>query len=217
MTSKRSAPPERVLLLGASGHAKVVIDSMEASGLFSVACIIDADPGKAGRRLGGTTIRLDSDDALRTARTSGVSLAIVAIGDNATRLRLAGRLRAAGFRMATIIDPFSRVSPTAKIGVGTVVLPGCVINADASVGENCIINTTTSIDHDCSIGDGVHIAPGSSVCGGVVIGRGTFVGAGAVIIPGCRIGDNVVVGAGSTVIGDIQDGMRVAGSPCRPL
>jgi len=217
MIEKDIDRPLGVLLMGASGHAKVIADVMLASGRFSVAGVADADPAKVGRVIGGKPVMLDSDDALRSARQSGVIFAIIAIGDNAIRLRLGSRLRLLDFRMATIIDPSCRVSPSAKIGQGTVVLPGCVINADTSIGDECIVNTSASIDHDCSIGDGVHIAPGSHVCGGVTVGRGTFIGAGTVIIPGCHIGEDVVIGAGSTVVADIADGARVAGSPCRPL
>lgn len=112
---------------------------------------------------------------------------IVGIGDNAARKKEAERLTLLKQRFAVAIHPFSFVSPTAKIGEGTVIMAGAVVQADAVIGRHCIVNTCASVDHDCVLEDFVHIAPGAHLCGGVKVGEGGFVGTGVCIAQGYRV------------------------------
>ena len=206
--------PEALFVFGASGHGKVVIDTLRRAG-YEVALLVDDDARRTGDVLLGHAVA-GSRDALLSARTRA-GCGIVAIGGNAARLAVADWLRASGFGFRAVVDPSAVVSAAATIGAGTLVMAQAVVNADASVGEHVIVNTAATVDHDCVVGDGVHLAPGVHLCGDVRVGRGTFIGAGTVVVPGVRIGAGVVIGAGSTVLADVADGARVAGSPCRPL
>jgi len=206
---------ELVFVFGASGHAKVVIDAISSQGRFKVALLIDDDAKRhdaevLGHRVAGGRERLSEF-------RKEVKLGIVAIGANDARLAVAQWLAQAGFGFFSAIHPQAVVSTSASVGVGTLVMPGCVVNADTRIGAHVIVNTAATVDHDCVVEDGAHLAPGSHLCGGVHIGRGSAIGAGSVVVPGVRIGVGVVVGAGSTVLNDIGDGMRAAGSPCRIL
>jgi sugar O-acyltransferase (sialic acid O-acetyltransferase NeuD family) len=208
-------PTDRIIVWGAGGHAKVVIDIIERISGATVAFVVDDAPATHGRSLCGYPI-IGGRDAL-VARRAQVSAGIVAIGDNAARATVAAWLLEQGFRFASAVHPAAAVSREVRIGEGSAVMAGTVINFDTAIGAHAIVNTGATIDHDCAIGDCVHIAPGCHLCGGVSVGARSFLGAGTTVIPGVRIGENVVVGAGSTVLQDVPDGARVAGSPCRPI
>jgi sugar O-acyltransferase (sialic acid O-acetyltransferase NeuD family) len=205
---------EALFVVGASGHAKVVIDALRRSG-GAVTLLVDDDVRRTGDTILGHVVA-GSREALLSARESA-GRGIVAIGSNETRLAVAAWLSENGFRFSAVIDPSAVVSAAATIGGGTLIMAQAVVNADARIGEHVIVNTAATVDHDCVVGDGAHLAPGVHLCGEVRIGRAAFIGAGTVIVPGVCVGAGAVVGAGSTVLADVADGERVAGSPCRPL
>ncbi|HEU4849366.1 MAG TPA: NeuD/PglB/VioB family sugar acetyltransferase [Terrimesophilobacter sp.] len=199
------------LVLGNGGHSKVVIDLLLGQGI-EVAATISLSAAEPYRGVPA----LVGEDRLRDFSTSG-HRCVVAIGDNAARMRAADSVRQAGFAVAGVVGAGAIVSPTVAIGDGTVIMNGAVVNADARIGALCILNTGATVDHDCVIGDGVHLAPGSHLAGGVTIGAGSFLGVGVSVIPGIAIGEGVVVGAGGVVVTDIESGSRVAGVPARPI
>lgn len=207
--------PEKLVIFGAGGHAKVVIDAVEREGRYEIAFLADADASRVGSTVLGYPVRMEEDGF--AAPSAGITNAIVAIGGNATRRRIAGAARRLGLQLATVIHPGAIVARTARIGEGSLVMPGSIINADARIGDNVIVNTGAVIEHDCSIGDDAHIAPNATLCGGVVVGSGTLIGAGSTVLVGIRIGSGATIGAGSTVLEDIADGVRAVGSPCRVL
>jgi sugar O-acyltransferase (sialic acid O-acetyltransferase NeuD family) len=205
---------EALFVFGASGHCKVVIDTLRRAG-GEVVLLVDDDVRRTGDAILGHVVA-GSRDALVLARESA-GQGIVAIGRNEARLAVAAWLRDSGFGFGVVVDPSAVVSAFATIGGGTLVVAHAVVNADARVGQHVIVNTAATVDHDCVVGDGVHLAPGVHLCGDVRVGRGTFIGAGTVVVPGVRIGIGAVIGAGSTVLANVPDCARVAGSPCRPL
>jgi sugar O-acyltransferase (sialic acid O-acetyltransferase NeuD family) len=187
-----------LVLIGASGHAKVVIDIVEKEGRYRIAHLLDDNPALQGTTFFGYRVAGTSESIL--AHSGGERpLLVVAIGDNAIRVRIAERLRGGGFTFARAVHPHAQIGRGATIGAGTVVMAGAVVNADAKIGENVIINTGASVDHDCIVESGAHIAPGARLCGGVRVGAGTLIGAGAVLIPGMQVGANTVVPAGATL------------------
>lgn len=205
---------EHWYVYGASGHGKVVIDTLYRRGI-TVTLLIDDDPCAIGLSVLGRTV--DGARDVLLAQRARVDNGIVAIGDNKTRRTVACWLTKECLPFGVVIDPSAVVSASAMIGAGTLVMAQAAINADVQVGEHAIINTGATVDHDCVVGDFVHLAPGVHLCGGVSVGAGALIGVGAVVVPGVHIGTEAIVGAGSTVIGDIPDGARVAGSPCRIL
>lgn len=206
----------QIFIFGASGHAKVVLDAAHAQG-DEVAAIFDDNPACADGKLMGCFIRGGRDDMLTWCRANGVTMGIVAIGNNQIRANLALWLQKAGLHLATVVHPRATVATDVIIGAGSVIMAGAVINSDVRIGENCIVNTATSVDHDCVLENAVHLAPGSHLCGNVRVDTGALIGAGVTVIPGVVIGANALIGAGSTVINDVPPNARVAGSPCRDI
>jgi sugar O-acyltransferase (sialic acid O-acetyltransferase NeuD family) len=197
-------------LLGASGHAKVIIDSIEQAGQYHIQGLFDKNKALWGQTLSGYPI-LGDFEVLPDSETE----LLIAIGDNTIRYKLYKKLVEQGIVFGTVTHPSSTISRGVAIRPGTVMMAGTVVNADTIIGAQVIINTCASVDHDCQISTAVHIAPGVRICGGVSIGERTFVGAGAVVIPNIRIGADVIVGAGATVVRDIPDAVVIMGTPAR--
>ena len=200
-----------VLILGAGGHAKVVIELLRASGQ-AVAGLIDVDA--TPREVLGVPV-IGDDDNLEGLRRSGLELAFVALGDNALRYRLGRRLATFDFRLVNAISPAAIVSPSAQIGVGVAMMGGVVVNADTRIADLAIVNTGARIDHDCVLGEACHIAPGAVLTGDVHVDRLAFLGAACSVIPGMRIGESAVVGAGACVTSHIPSHTLAIGVPAR--
>lgn len=207
---------DKLVVFGAGGHAKVVIDIIEQQGSYEITGLLDDDPKYQGQRVFGYPV-LGTRADLPVLISAQLHHAVVAIGDNTDRAAVARHLDQLGWRLASAVHPRASIGRGVNIGPGSVVMAGCVVNADAYLGAQVIVNTGATVDHDCRIEDNVHIAPGCHLCGNVGVGRGSLLGAGATVTPGVRIGSKAIVGAGSTVIHDVADEARVSGSPARPL
>lgn len=190
-------------LYGASGHARVIMDSLRAMGA-TIEGLVDDNP--ALQELDGVPVLHDS---------RSLSPFIVSIGVNATRRKVVEKLLAQSATFGKAIHPSAIVSPTATVGEGSVVMSGTLINAAAKVGRHCIVNTGASIDHECQLGDFVHVSPHATLCGNVTVGEGTWIGAGSTVIQGVKIGRWCMIGAGSVVTKDIPDGYLAVGNRCK--
>jgi UDP-perosamine 4-acetyltransferase len=201
-----------LVIVGASGHAKVVIDLFREVDAYRVIGLIDPDPTPR-KVLGVPVIGTDAD--LSTLRGQGVSSAFVAIGDNRVRHRIGRELEAKGFTLVKAISRRAAVSPSALLGAGVAVMAGAVVNAETRIDDLAILNTNASVDHDCRLGEACHVAPGSALAGNVEVGRLAFLGVGVRAIPGVSIGEGSVVGAGATVVRDLPGNIVAMGTPAR--
>jgi UDP-perosamine 4-acetyltransferase len=207
------AMTQRLLIVGAGGHAKVVIETTRAAGFVPVAAV---DPHAQGDVLGVPVRGADADIA-RLWAAGEFDAAAVAVGDNALRQRLAAMIRRIGCPTPTIIHPRATVSPTAEIGDGVVIMAHAAVNASARIGRDGIVNTAAVVEHDCRLGEAVHAAPRSVMGGSCSFGSLTLFGIGAVARPGVKVGSRVVIGAGATVVRDIPDGWVAAGTPAKRI
>lgn len=189
-----------MILYGASGHARVIRDIIEAMGEH-VSCLVDDNPDT--NELDGLPVvhRLQADEPV-----------ILSIGSNRVR-KLLDR-RHAGTVWGRAIHPSAIVSPSAQVDEGSVVMQGAILQAGTRIGRHCIVNTGAAIDHECQIGDFVHISPHATLCGNVHVGEGSWVGAGSTVIQGIHIGRDCIIGAGSVVTRNIPDGYVAYGNPC---
>ena len=204
----------QVILLGAAGHAKVIIEILRGQGDCElVGCLSSST---AGGSVLGVPI-LGDDSQLETLFRGGVTHAFAAIGDNRTRRRLCGQLQEKGFDLVNAISRQAILSPSVHLASGIAVMPGAVINADASIETGCIVNTSATVDHDCRIGEYSHIGPGSNLAGGVIVNTGAFLGIGSRVVPNIEIGEWSTVGAGSVVLADIPPQVTAVGVPARVL
>ena len=200
--------PESIVLIGGSGHAKVVIECVRACGT-QVRGILDDGIAPGTRVLGVPVLGRTADYENYTDHPF-----LIAIGSNAIRRKIAEDMPV---RWATVAHPTAVVSESARLGPGTVVMPGAVVNACAAVGKHCIINTGAVVEHDNILGDYVHISPKAALGGTVTIGGGTHVGIGACVRNNTRICGSCVIGAGAAVVKDICEPGTYVGVPARRL
>lgn len=204
-----------IIVLGAGGHAKVLIDSLLAVSAI-ITGIADPDEKRLGTNVLGIPV-LGADDVVAGFSPSEVRLVngLGSVGLPVNRQQLFEQFKELGYTFATIIHPSAVIAPDVVLGEGAQVMAGAVIQPGCIIGINTIINTRSSIDHDCTIGDHVHIAPGVILSGTVRTGSGVHIGTGATIIQGISIGDNCLVAAGTVVAKNIADGLMVRGVPAR--
>lgn len=201
-----------VVILGAGGHAKVVVELLRASGQTIVG-LLDADP--TPRQVLGVEV-LGDDLCLIDLRRDGVARAFVALGDNRRRAEVGRRLGELGFDLVNAISPQAIVSPSVRLGAGVAIMAGAVINAEGRIDDLAIVNTGAVIDHDAWIGEAAHVAPGSALAGNVTVGRRAFLGIGCSVVPGVSIGDDAVIGAGACVLRDVAAETTAVGVPAQP-
>jgi sugar O-acyltransferase (sialic acid O-acetyltransferase NeuD family) len=211
MKSKVAAKP--LIIVGAGGHGRVVLDAANARRL-PVNGFIDT-VARRGEEVNGCTV-LGNNGLLDDRECLSAHTFIVAIGNQKVRRELSLLLleRAS---LSTVIHPRTMISSSASIGAGTAIIAGAIVNANAKVGRFCILNTGCTVDHDNYLADGVQVCPGVHLAGNVRCGADAFIGTGAVAIPGISIGANAIVGAGATVIRDVPDSAKVVGNPARIL
>jgi sugar O-acyltransferase (sialic acid O-acetyltransferase NeuD family) len=210
-------PRQRIVIIGAGGHARVIIDAARLAG-HEIVGVLSRDARPGADVLGCTVLGKDDDAKQILASLTGrVDSVVVAIGDNHTRAAVVQRLLVGMPRLAfaTVVHPSAIVSPTARIGYGTVVLAGAVVGVGAHVGNHCIVNTAASVDHDDQIEDFASIAPGAVLGGTVRVGTRTAVCLGAKVIQGIDIGSDAVIGAGATVVRNVANRVVVMGTPAR--
>jgi len=206
---------EGIIVYGAGGHAKAVIDVIEQSGRYSIIGLLDSYK-PAGTVVYGYPV-LGNNDWL-ASHYKEVYGGIVGIGDNSLRASIAGAIKAVhpSFSFISAIHPTASLARGASIGAGSVLMAGAFVGSDTLLGEHCVLYAGASIDHDCSIGSFVSFAPKAATGGGVAIGDYSAVAIGASIIHGRTIGEHTVVGAGSTVISDLPSHTVAYGTPARP-
>jgi len=204
-----------IIIIGAGGHAKVLIEALLASSVV-IAGIVDSDIALAGINIFGVPV-LGGDDVVNEFQPSGVLLVngLGSVGLPVKRQQLFERFKSMGYYFATVVHPSAVVASDVLLSEGVQVMAGTVIQPGCRIGLNTIINTRTSVDHDCKIGDHVHIAPGVTLSGDVIISSMVHVGTGATIIQGISIGKGCLVAAGAVVIKNVQSGFRVRGVPGR--
>ncbi len=199
---------DSLFILGAGGHAKVIIDLIKLVG-YEINGLYDDNPNLVKMvDVWGVTFLGPIDPGIKGG-------AIIAIGNNQSRYKIYNIN--SNLIWKSFIHPNAILSKDVEIGEGSVVMAGAIIQSGAKIGKHCIINSGACVDHDCIIGDFVHIAPNCSLAGGVVIGEGTLIGIGSTVIQNIKIGQWSIIGAGSLVIHDQPDYCTSFGSPAKPI
>ncbi len=209
-----------IIVIGAGGHARVLIDILRRRGEV-VAAAIDANPALHGKPLDGVPV-IGGDDAV-LARDPAAVLLVNGVGNIpgkgtsglGRRRAVFERFMARGYRFMGVISPDAMVSSGAAVDSTAQVVTGAIVHPGAVIGANAIVNTGAQIDHDCILAAHSHVAPGAVLCGAVRVGAEAHVGAGAVVVPGIAIGEGAVIGAGAVVNADVPAGSMVLGIPAR--
>ncbi|WKA50167.1 acetyltransferase [Planococcus liqunii] len=200
-----------IILIGDSGHARVITDNLVSSG-HQVIAKLDAKYSELTKEDGCWFGPISEVHALIQKEGAKV---IVAIGANAVRKKIVEQLGLSDEQYAIAVHREAIVSPSAVLGRGTVVMPGAVVNAEAQIGSHAIINSRAVVEHDCAVGNYVHISPGATVAGVAAIGEGALVEVGASVIPAKHVGEWSVVRAGSAVLEDVEAFTTVVGVPAQ--
>lgn len=206
-----------VVMLGAGGHAKVLLDTLVLQKL-SILGVVDFDARQI-EKLPWDLKWLGQDECILDFLASEVQL-VNGIGSIKTctlRKQLFANYKEWGYSFMQVIHPSVIMGGDVSLGEGVQVMAAAVIQTGTVVGDNVIINTKVAVDHDCIIGDHTHLAPGVTLSGGVNIGAGVHVGTGATVIQGIKVGDNSIIGAGAVVIEDVPPSVTVVGVPARIL
>lgn len=196
-----------LILLGAGGHAKVLLALVREAG-WTVRGVCDPGLAQAGIATWLGVPVMGGDEALDSVRPDecGLLHGIGQLVGQSLRRTLYERMRERGFRFPAVVHPTAWVAPDVSLAEGVQIMAGAILQPDCLIGENTIINTRAVIDHDCVVGRHVHVAPAATLCGGVCIGDRVFVGSGATLIQGLRVGADAVIGAGTTLRRDLPEG-----------
>lgn len=192
---------KKVIIIGASGHGKVIADIIKKFG-DEVYGFLDDDLSKDV--IGRVSDCVNYKDMYF----------VIAIGNNKIRKSIAERY---DLKYYTAIHPAAVIGENVDIGEGTVVMANAVVNPSATIGRHCIINTAAIVEHDNVLEDYVHISPNATLCGTVRVGEETHIGAGAVVRNNISIGNNIIIGAGAAVIKDIDKEGIYVGVPAKEL
>lgn len=197
---------KKIIIIGASGHGKVLADLAIKNGYELQGFL---DDGKPSGENCGFPILGKVEKALEYQQECEF---VIAIGNNDIRKRIAERYL---LKWARLIHPTAVIGMNVEIGEGTVVMANAVVNPGAKVGKHCIINTAAIVEHDNFLGDYVHISPNAALAGTVSLGERTHIGIGAVVRNNLEITSNVVIGAGAVVVKNIYEQGIYYGVPAR--
>lgn len=205
-----------VVILGAGGHARVLLDALRLLGV-EVLGFAAPPPLSRGALVDGAPVLGDDDAILAAFRAESVALVngLGSVRDTRARRALYERFVARGYSFRSVVHPSAIVARDVLVGDGAQLLARVVVNPGARIEADAIVNTGAIVEHDCVVGAHAHLAPGVTLSGAVSVGAGAHVGTGATVIQGVRVGANALVGAGAVVVSDVAEGAVVLGVPAR--
>ena len=203
---------KKLIIIGASGHGKVVADIAQKLNTYSEILFLDDNPDVKecmGFKVAGKSSEFEKwmDEAEF----------FVAIGNGEIREKVMNTLDEKEATIVTLIHPSAIIGMNVEIGEGTVIMAGTVINPDTTIGRGVIINTSSSVDHDNEIEDYCHISVGAHLAGTVHVGKHTWIGIGASVSNNVNICGECMIGAGTVVVKDIEEKGTYVGVPARKV
>jgi sugar O-acyltransferase (sialic acid O-acetyltransferase NeuD family) len=194
-----------LVIYGAGGHAKAVMEMARAIGAFRIAGIVDDNPSLTGTSVLGIPV-LGTRQILPELAQKGLLLAANGVGgiiNIEIRIKIFELLAGSGFAFPILCHPRATVEQSAEIYDGVQVFANAYVGSSAILHEKCMINTGAIVSHDCEIGAYTHIAPGAMLAGHVHVGEQALVGMGVTTAIGVRIGAAARVGNGAILLADV--------------
>ncbi|MBI1308105.1 MAG: transferase [Bacteroidetes bacterium] len=207
-------PAQKVLIIGSSGHAKVIVDIFEKSGQYEIVGFVDSFRESGEETAGYKVLGKEADLPELLQEHPGCFL-FIAIGDNGIRQKVKDKITALvpEAQFATAIHPSAQIARDVQIGHGSAVMAGVVINSETTLGNFTILNTKSSIDHESEMADYSSLAPGVTTGACVTIGTLSAVLIGSTIKRGITIGNYSVISEGSLVLENCGDYALMSGVP----
>nr|WP_251126358.1 MULTISPECIES: acetyltransferase [unclassified Exiguobacterium] len=200
------------MIIGASGHGKVVADIAIKMGEWGYIAFIDDNNNM------NTSLGLEVIDNINNIDTYIKDYDVfVGIGDNIVREKIQTKVKHLGANIPILIHPNATIGADVKIDIGTVIMSGVSINCCSNIGQGCIINTGSTIDHDSHIEEFVHVSPGVNLAGNVKVGKRSWLGIGSIVSNNIDITNDCKVGAGSVVVKNITEPDVYVGVPVRRI
>ena len=205
---KISDTKSNVIVLGSGGHTSVLLSSLKRSGINVLGL---TDPEKElGARVFGLEV-LGTDEVIFSYPADDIEL-VNGVGEvqfSSRRREITARMKRAGYKFTTVIDPTAIVSDDVLVGEGVQIMAGVIVQPRVKIGPFSILNTGVIIDHDSEVGSECHVCPGTTITGNVVVGDRTFIGSGSTVIPDKTIGSDVVIGAGSVIVKNVPNNVTM--------
>lgn len=203
----------RVIVWGAGGHGKVIVDALFACGCWDVAGFLDDDEKKTGQKVLGLPVCGSGARLTEFADQLKAGSIAIAIGDNYVRDEKFRKAKECGLSPVTIIHPSAHMSRFVELGEGVIILAGATVNPGTVIEENVCVNTAASVDHDNYLARSCHIYPNATLAGAVRVGEFAYIGSGAVVTPNVVVHKYSYVGAGAVAVKDVREGVIVTGVP----
>jgi len=209
---------EKILIVGSSGHAKVIIDIFEKKNNCEIIGLIDSFKSLNENTFEYKVMGKEEDLPSILSNTPDCKI-FVAIGDNKTRGEVVNKIKGIlpSIEFISAVHPSAQIGKNVKIGQGVAIMAGTIINSDCVIEDFSIVNTKASIDHDSKMLEFSSVGPNVTTGGNVNIGKYSMVGISATISNGISIGDHAIIGAGSLLIKDCKDHMIMYGSPAKEI
>jgi sugar O-acyltransferase (sialic acid O-acetyltransferase NeuD family) len=209
---------KNILIYGASGHAKMIVDIVQKTNYYKMKGYIDSFK-TINQVVFGYSILGNLDHLPDLIDKFNIEGIVIAIGDNFTRKEVYHKIKtiAPDLEFVVIIHPSAIVASDVLIGEGSVIMANTVINAQAKIGRFCILNSSSILGHESIMADFSSLASRATLAGNVCIGVGSAVCLSSTIIQNISIGDNTVIGAGSLVLKDIGSNKTAYGAPVRVI
>lgn len=205
---------ENILIYGASGHAKMIVDIIQKTNTYNLVGFIDSFKSKNltvynHKVLGGL-------DVLSTLiRTHNIKGIIIGIGNNDLRENAYYAIKeiAPKIKFVSAVHPSAILAEGITVPEGTVIMAGAIVNAEAKIGRFCLLNTKSSLGHDSVMSDFSSLSSGVTIAGNVKIGYCSSICLSSSISQGLTIGKHTVIGGGSLVLKSIGSYKLAYGTP----
>jgi sugar O-acyltransferase (sialic acid O-acetyltransferase NeuD family) len=209
---------ENIIIIGASGHAKVIIDIVEKENRHNIVGLIDSYKPKGTKKFEYKILGTEKD-LNKLCKQFNFIAGIIAIGDNWTRKLMQKNITKLipNFKFVNAIHPDAIIGKNVTIGKGTVIMPGVIINSSSKIGDFCILNTKSCLDHDSELKNYSSLAPGVTVGGNVSIGSFSAICLGANVLQDIIIGEHSIIGAGALINRNVDSYKMVYGVPAKTI
>lgn len=210
---------EKIVIIGAGQHARVVLYNIEEQNKYEVIGYLDSDDNRIGNIFEGKKIlgNYQKENLKEFSKKIGTNKFFIGFGNMKYRKKVFDYFINNGWEAVNIVHPNAIVSKNARLGKGILIECGCLITPNPIIGNNVVVNTGSQVNHDNIIEDNVYIASGVILSGGIKIGENTLLDDGVIVTLGCSVGKNSLIGAGAVVTKNIPDEVVAYGSPCKVI